>query len=283
MGAAQRRLGIAFTGLAVVLAAGVSMAAEVNVTDADRTFRNFTRETATLAPNQVWVELRGLKVQDDLDPELTVTGQRLRDVHPNQRVQSLSGGIIDLLAAYGIGKNAEVGIDIPAIFESDQFKGGHSLNQQDMGDLLLYTKIQHPVDEHLSVGGGVELTLPSGDSRKGFGTGDLGINPVVSSRYTYGRFGVGANVGYTLYDGDTRDVFNYGAEGIMRGSELWAFRAEILGRYFTQGGRRFHDLTVSPGIDINISRNIIVRPEGLAGVTGTALDYGLGMGVAVVF
>jgi hypothetical protein len=38
-----------------------------------------------------------------------------------------------------------------------------------------------------------------------------------------------------------------------------------------------------PGIDFNLSENFTVRPEGLANITGTAQDWGIGLGIAGVF
>jgi hypothetical protein len=199
-------------------------------------------------------------------------------------VQSISGGIIELVGSYGFAKNAEVGFIVPGFIQSLERKsGGNKVNDADVGDLLLYGKLQRSVAEHCMVGGGLELTTPNGPKDKGFSTGELGLNPFVSTRYQKGRLGVGANVGWNFYSGDVSDVLNYGAEVILRGSETYAVRAEIVGRVFDESGTRFNDLTILPGIDIKWTENVTVRPTGLANGTDTALDWGIGCGVAVSF
>jgi hypothetical protein len=97
---------------------------------------------------------------------------------------------------------------------------------------------------------------------------------------------VGGNVGYQIYTGDVPDVFNYGTELILRWSEEYALRTELAGRLFkehSRQGNRYHDLTILPGIDVNVSNNLVVRPTGLVGVSPSAADWGIGVGVAVIF
>src|SRR5262249_3561519 len=119
-----------------------------------------------------------------------------------------------------------------------------------------------------------------------------------TSRYQRGPVGVGANVGYQMFTGENEDsqrkfedgspvllsdVFNYGVEAIVRGGETYALRAEVAGRGFNQRGKRFHDAVLLPGIDFNLANNFTIRPTGLANLTKTALDWGLGVGMVYTF
>ncbi len=279
-GAAQRWIVAGIAGLALGFAAQVAPAADV--TDNDRVYRNFTRETATVSENQIRLEVRGLQEQDEENTRLNLLGLRLKNLYPGRTPESLTGGIIDLVGSYGLAKNAEVGFIVPGYIETIKFKDGSRRSSQDVGDLELYGKFKRDVAEHCAVGAGVELTVPNGPKNKGFSTGETSVNPVVSTRYQRGPFGVGMNVGYQFFAGDAPDVFNYGAEVIVRGSDLYAIRTEIVGRVFNQGVRN-HDLTILPGIDFNLSENVTIRPTGLANGTDTALDWGVGLGVAVKF
>jgi outer membrane protein OmpA-like peptidoglycan-associated protein len=283
-GVTQRWIAAQCAAVSLVLTAGVASAADV--TDTDRVYRNYTRETATVPEDQVRLEVRGLHEQDDGHTRLDLLGFPVKSTFPGKTATSVSGGVIDLLGSYGFAKNAEVGFLIPGFIESMRFTDGTHANNEDIGDVMMYTKFQRPVAQHCSVGAGFELSVPTGTTGKGFGTGELGFNPVVSSRYQRGPFAIGANVGYQMYTGDTpnaKDVFNYGAEVIVRGSETYAFRTEIAGRTFNQRGTRFHDLTILPGIDFNVAPNFTIRPTGMAGGTDTALDWGIGLGLAFTF
>ena len=276
-GTAHRWIAGSIAAVSFITTAGAALGADV--TDADRTFRNFTRETATVPEGQVRVEIRGLSVHDEGKTRLNTIGV----LQPRDSVKSVSGGIIDLLASYGLGKTAEIGLDIPGVIEEKRPTSGPTVNNSDIGDVLLYGKFKHSVAEHCAVGAALEMTMPNGPQHKSFGSGELGVTPVVSTRYQQGPLGVGGNVAYTTYTGDVPDVFNYGAEIIVRPSELWALRAEIAGRVFHQRGTRWHDLTILPGIDFNLSNNITIRPTFLANGTKSALDWGIGCGVAVSF
>jgi hypothetical protein len=259
------------------LAMGSTVASAADVTDADRVFRNYTRETATVAQGQIRVEVRGLQEQDDQNTKLNLLGFRVKDV------DRVTGGIVDLVGSYGFAKNAEVGFIIPGYIESLRFTDGSTSTNEDVGDFLLYGKFQQSVAEHCRAGAGLELTTPNGPESKGFGTGELGVNPFVSTRYAHGPWALGLHAGYNFYSGDVDSVFNYSIEGIVRGSEAYAIRTEWSGRLFTQGGQRIWDAVFLPGIDFNVTDNLTIRPTGLANSTKDALDWGIGIGVAATF
>jgi hypothetical protein len=283
--ALQSRVFASAAGVALLAAVGVASGADV--TDADRVFRNYTRETATVGENQIRLEVRGLIEQTNDTARLDVAGQHLSGCavgHPGC-LKDLDAGILDVVGSYGLGKHAEVGLIVPGVIDSLRVtQSGVTTvrHDADIGDIQLYTKFKRQVAQHCAVGAGVELSLPSGSQSEGFGTGELGVNPIVSTRYQRGPVAVGGNVGYQVYTGNVPDVFNYGTEFILRLSEEYALRTELAGRLLRKGNH-YHDLTVLPGVDVNLSDNLILRPTGLVGVSPSAPDWGVGLGVAVIF
>jgi hypothetical protein len=317
-GAAQWGFVAVLTGVLVVFGSEQCRAqpaekAPVAVTDADRVFRNFTRESATVERNQIRVEVRGLRTEEKAEggrpdcrtpdradcARLNTIGQRVLGV------EEVKGGIIDLVGSYGLITNTEVGFILPFIIETVELDTGKNETRENFGDVLFYGKYKQPIGENFSVAGGLELTAPTGDETEtrtlerrfseggsvaargfsAFGAGSVGLNPFVSARFTWYRVGVGANVGYNFYTNgdDVPEVFNYGAYGIIRGTEQFALRVEFAGRVFDQFGERYSDVVFMPGIDFNLSENFVIRPEGLGNVTGTAHDWGVGIGIAGVF
>lgn len=296
MKATARKWVVAATCMIVAgMVSNVALAADV--TDQDRTYRNFTREAATLSKGQIRVEVRGMTMQDDGDTTLNSAGFRLRSIYgetfidptgpgtvsPN-KVKRVNGGQLDLVTSYGIADSLEVGAIVPGFIENVRFAGGDNFEQRDIGDLQLYTKFKQQVAENCNVAGGVELSLPNGPERKGFGSGELGVTPFVGTRYQKGAYGVGINAGYQFFSGTPvaiDNTFHYGAQLFMRGGPTWSLRTEIAGRLFTTGGTRFNELLIMPGIDYNLTDRILLRPTGLASGTRPGYDWGLGLGVAV--
>jgi hypothetical protein len=318
-GAAQRGFVAVLTGLTVFVTAAECRAQApattvkpVAVTDGDRIFRNFTREAATVDQGQIRVELRALRTEelsDGGDPDcrgpnrencarLNTIGQRVLGV------EEVKGGIIDLVGSYGVFQNAEAGFILPVIIETVELDDGSKNTKEGVGDLLFYGKYKQPLMDNLSVAGGLEVTAPTGDEHEtrtmprrfrvngssagegysAFGAGDVGLNPFASMRYQSGRVAAGAHVGYNFYTGDNApQAFNWSTHGIVRVTELFSFRAELSGRVFDQFGTRWNDIVMMPGIDFALSENFTIRPEGLANITGTAQDWGIGLGIAGLF
>lgn len=291
--ATQRWIIAGIAGMALLMAAQAVFATDV--TFADRVYANYTQETATVPEGQVRLEVRGLALQkepssedqNELDPWINVAGVLQRPQGQNA-LQNLSGGVIDLLGSYGLGKHAEVGFDIPGYVQSERFTNlstgqTSTVNNSDIGDILLYTKFNRAVAKHCWAGGGMQISLPNGPLNKGFGMGATGFTPFINTRYQRGAFALGANLGYEIYTGMPKDVFNYGAEAIVRGSDTYALRVEVAGRVFENEGTRFNDAMVYPGIDVKITDRLTVRPTGMAHLTDIALDWGVGLGVATTF
>lgn len=274
-------------GALVVFIAGVAapaIAADVGVTEADRVSLNFTREAATVGHKKVRLELRGVTIEDDADPDLNLIGFATEgfERRTGDKITRIKGGIIDLLGSVGLGNNAELGFDIPFFIQETEFETKSSDNDEDVGDVVLYGKFKRKVAERCVAAAGLEIKIPTGPERKQFGTGELGLNPFLSTRYTRGRFSLGGHVGWYIYTGSVPDVFNYSVEGILKGSDRYAIRAEFSGRRFKDFGETFDDMVVLPGIDFLLTDSFVIRPNGLIGVTPEAWDWGVGLGLALL-
>lgn len=275
-------MGAALRGgaLAVALCTCITSAwaAEVEVTDADRVWASFTREAATVGDKHLWVELRAMKLADDQGgPTLGLNGYPLND----PEIDEIQGGRFDLIAAYGIGA-AEVGFDLPFVMQEQiSYRSGRDQNEVDVGDLLLYGKFKRQLAEHWAGAIGLELSAPTGSESKFLGSGDLGLNPLLSTRYQEGRVAVGGHVGFLLNTGQQSDVFNWSTEAIIRANQFFSLRCEFTGRLF-RDGQLYNDIAIWPGLDINIIDHLIIRPQGLAHLTDDAIDWGVGIGLAFV-
>jgi hypothetical protein len=250
----------------------------------------------------------------DSDPEIPPNPERQIDT--TQMVQQATllgtnGGFISILGSYGLGQNAEIGFDIPILFrkvrlertknqvvatttfsadpdtEPTKTQTKQTLtdvvgqNNTDIGDITLYVKFKHQVAENCRIGGGVEITPPTGPERKFFGTGELGVNPFLATRYQRGRIGAQLHVGWFLYTGDVPDVLNYSAAFFVRPTAAYALRVEFSGRHFSDFGRKFDDVLVLPGIDFSVTEYLTVRPVGMFNITDVSQDWGVGAGLAL--
>lgn len=313
-------VGLSWLAVAATAGAQPQATTPINVSNKDRVWRNFTREAATVEAGQVRLEVRTFRVEErsaggypDCDGPLRKNCARLNTI--GQRVlgvKQVAGTSFELLTSYGLAENAEVGLIIPGYVESIHRWEGNPIDGNtvartsaaDLGDLTVYGKFVQKVAENCSVGGGLELVFPpwNGLDRKmytvpkdhpdrgkpgtysGFSTGELGVNPFVSSRYQKGRLGLGAHVGYTFYTGSrTEEVFNYSAHALTRAGDFWALRLELNGRVWNQFSETWHDLVLMPGLDFHVIEGFTIRPTGLANLTKTAMDWGIGVGLAAVF
>jgi hypothetical protein len=294
------------SALAAVLCVigGTAHAADSGVTDRDRLWANFNREAAVVGAGNVWLEMTGMALMDDQSikqfdadnkpfegPTLGLNGYPRNSPHKcklmttsgttGRCIDTIDGRRVDMIAAYGLGANAELGIDFPVVMQ-EQIKyvdGGHEDNA-DIGDMVLYAKVKRQLAENWAGAMGVELTLPSGSLPKFFGSGDFGANPFLSTRYTAGPVAFDGHVGMLLNTGAQPDVFNWSAEAIARASSLFALRCEIDGRVFRDAGT-FDDVSVWPGLDFNLTDYMVIRPQGLAHITSDAISWGIGLGIAV--
>ncbi len=261
-------------------------ASSVSVTEKDRVWTNYTRETAVVGKGTFRFAVRAMAINQSVDDaEIDLTGFPLDDFEERQvpvdEVKGVSGGRFDLFGSYGLGPMAELGYDMPFFVESIRFDNNPTLNTGDVGDLVLYGKVRKMLSSQTGAGLGLEITAPTGRERKRLGTGEMAFNPFVSARHTMGRIAVGAHTGYQIYTGTVPDVFNWSTYAIARVTALYALRVEISGRHFKDRGDTFHDVSIQPGLDFDLTEHITIRPQGLARLTKDSYDWGIGLGIAL--
>lgn len=253
-------------------------------------------------------------VREDQNPQAAPNPER--EIETNQTVREATllgtnGGFISVLGSYGLGNNAEIGFDIPILFRKARLERSKDQvvttttfsaspdtppvveetrgtltdvvgrNDTDIGDITLYVKFKRQVAENCRIGAGVEISPPTGPERKSFGTGELGVNPFLATRYQRGRIGAQLHVGWFLYTGDVPDVLNYSAAFFVRPTGAYALRVEFSGRHFNDFGRTFDDVLVLPGIDYRVTEYLTVRPLGMFNITDVSHDWGVGAGLAL--
>jgi hypothetical protein len=276
---------------------GTALAVGPDVSDGDRLWVNFTREAAVVGDKHFWIELRGMTLMDDQGiaqedsqgtkfdgPTLGLNGYPVNQpkcspTAPTNCIESIDGGRFDLVGAYGLGPNLEVGADFPFVVQQQiSFVGGNNQEDADLGDLLLYGKFKRQLAEHWAGALGVEVSAPTGSSSNFIGSGHTGLNPFLSARYQSGRLGLGGHAGFLLNVDGPADVFNWSFDAIVRGNQMFALRCEVNGRLF-RDNETFNDISVWPGIDFNLTDNIIIRPQAVAHCTSDAINWGLGVGL----
>lgn len=281
----------------VVISATAALAqGSSDVTDRDRMWSNFNREAAVVGDKHFWIELQAMKLNNDqsikqpdvTDPTKNVEGPTLGlngyPVKPfaqkqGSNVTSIDGGTFNLIGAYGI-EAWEVGGNLPFLMQQQiSFATKRPQEDVNVGDLVLYGKYKMALADNWAGALGMEMSIPSGPESELLGSGDLGLNPFLSTRYTSGRVALGGHLGFLLNTGDQPQVFNWSLQNILRGTEHFCIRTEITGRLFNDVGSTFNDIAVFPGLDINIFDNVIIRPEGLAHLTTDAIAWGIGIGL----
>ncbi len=265
--------GVLLVGLHTAAAAEGDDAA-TTITNADRTYRNFTREAAVVNTGQFRLEVRGMAVKNNTHTQIDLAGQ------PARGIDDLTAGLIDLVGTYGFAPNAEIGFIIPGVVETVDRVGGSGKTYGDIADFQMYGKVLIPAATRCKVGVGLEVGTPNGPEHLGLGTGGVGAKPFLSSRYENGRLGIGAHLGYEFYTGDATNAFDYGGEVLYRVASIVALRTEMVGRIL-KDGKTFNDMTFLPGLDLSVTEHVRLRPTALVGATPESLNWGAGLGVAL--
>jgi hypothetical protein len=265
--------------------ASIAQAEEVTATNRDRVFVNYTREAATVGAGVLRLEVKAFHTEDQSNSDLDTIGFPVERVENREgdEIDATTGNVIDVLGSFGIGQVAEVGFDLPIVLQEYERVTLGSKNVDGVGDLSLYGKFKYKAADRVNVGGGVELSVPTGPEDKYTGTGEVGVNPFVSTRYEYKRFAVGGHLGYQFYTGNVKNVLNYSAHAIVKATSTVAFRTEISGRNFKQYGQTFDDVLVYPGFDLDFFDWIAIRPTGMFNLTSESQDWGVGVGFATHF
>jgi hypothetical protein len=264
-------------------AAPAAATTDTPLTDRDRVWVNFTREAAVVGENRFWVELRGMILQSSTNPTLGFNGYPVRSFEKEQgkTVENIDGGRFDLIGAYGLGKMGEIGLDLPFVMQQQiEFTDGSFQNDANVGDLVLYGKFKQELAQDWNGAVGMELSAPTGPESEMLGSGDLGLNPFLSTRYQSGRVGVGGHLGFLFNTGSQPQVFNWSVEFLARANKLLVLRTEVNGRLFNDDGT-VNDISIWPGFDFNLTDYFLIRPQGLVHATDDAINWGIGIGFAV--
>jgi hypothetical protein len=258
------------------------------VTENDRLWVNFGRESAVVGSGNLRVGVQAMAINygvNDRTPDFTGfpvndLEQALEIAGTPDKVKGVEGTRMDVVGAIGLGPTIEFGFDVPVFVERIFFEGNTpDINTSDVGDLLIHAKFRKMVSNNLAVGGGLEISTPTGSEKKRLGTGELGFNPFINARYTSGGFAVGGHLGFQMFENDVKDVLNYGAFLIARRDAHLAFRLELNGRFLRDFGKDFSDISLWPGLDINITEHIGVRPQAMFQLNSDAMTWGGGLGI----
>lgn len=279
---------VAFAGTILALC-GLAAAAHaeqaITSSNRDRVWANYTREAATVGSGVLRLELRGFHAEDQSDPDLDILGFPVERIarEEGDDIEATTGNVINIVGSFGIGEVAEVGFDIPVVLLEYERANLGSENSNGIGDFSMYGKFKYKVAERWNIGAGVDLSTPTGCERHYEGTGEVGINPFVSTRYEWQRFAFGGHLGYQFYTGNVKNVLNYSTHVILRAFSTTAFRVELSGRNFKQYGETFDDVLVYPGIDLDFFESFMIRPTGMFNLTAESQDWGVGIGFATHF
>ena len=201
---------------------------------------------------------------------------------------------------YG-GSLAEGGLLIPFAFvhtESPAFFGTFTNDESGIGDVRAYGKLLPVQTRWLDAGVGLELSFPSGDDTKGFGTGEVGFLPFGMAAAHLGFADLRGHLGYQTYSGSNPifinfqqierapDSYVYGG-GLFRAvSPHVGLRAEFIGQAFDTADNNQHLLTFEPGLDLRFPLgriDLLIRPTGAVGLTSDAPDWGVGGSVGIAW
>ncbi len=271
-------------GVIELLASAVApaLAAELPM----RSFDRFAFDTTTA--NGFWAELAvgATHSEDEANP------------FGHQTSQDTDAVTIQPTLAYG-GASWEAGLLLP--YRHVDGKAcetfiGRTICADDeedgFGDINLYGKYIFR-SEYVHVGGGLDLSLPSGDEDKGLGAGELGVAPFATAAAIIGPTEVRAHVGnlfftgsdsWSYYSRHPSDVLFYGVGLFYAINDRVGVRGELLGSRIDRDDDQ-DVLAFEPGVDVRIplgAVDLILRPTAAVGLTDASADWGVGAAVGVV-
>lgn len=201
-------------------------------------------------------------------------------------------GIVEARLGYG-QQYGEAGVVLPYInldhlarYEGDSYSMGDP-NEQGIGDLRLYGKVTPLQIALLDIGGGFELSVPTGQERSGLGAGEHGYLPYLTSRLHLNVIDIGAHLGYRWYSGheSAPEELVYGGAIFLPLTKGIVARAEFSGDTYNIPGVDVDAVRFEPGIDFSaeFGSNMIFqfRPAGLVGMTDSAENWGIGASVVL--
>lgn len=241
-----------------------------------RVFSGFATDAETA--RGVWVEMNSMYSDvDELDADAVTTMTRV---------------------AYGM-EMFEVGAELPFVWaDTDLFGGDDDI---ELGNLNFYGKVIPVRTDVFSLGGGLVIGAPTGDSlfdthaiinpvsNEGASEDEWGFTPFVTGAVAVGTASLRANIGYQVFtDDDNRladdfDNLPYNIAGLVPLADNVVLRGEIVGRHFFDLNVNEDPVSFLPGVDITIpldGLDLIIRPTGQVGINDAA-DWGLGLGLAL--
>lgn len=189
---------------------------------------------------------------------------------------------------YGIDM-FEGGLVIPYRRSEEDIENGVSSSEDGIGDITLYGKAVPLRSEYADLGGGLVISLPSGDKDEDLGTGEAAFLPYVTGAVHLGFLDVLAHGGYSFTVDKTataRDSIWFGGGLHTSMSDRLALRGEFVGKITRERGEDATDLSFQPGVDINFpleTVNVLIRPTGAIGMTDDTPDFGVGGSVVVLW
>jgi hypothetical protein len=223
------------------------------------------------------------------------------EAHDEPYAESVDVVTVEPRLVYG-GTWAEGGLFIPYHFVNvevrDPFFGSYTEDEDGIGDMRLYGKVV-PLRTHwLDAGLGLELSFPSGDDTKGFGTGEVGFLPYGMAAAHLGPVDVRAHLGYQTYADSNEhyigwssverapDSFVYGGGLFGAVNDYLGLRAEFIAQTFDTAHNNQDVLAFEPGFDVRIplgTVDLFVRPTGAVCLTDAAPEWGVGGAVTLAW
>lgn len=215
-----------------------------------------------------------------------------------------NASVFELRGSYG-QKYWELGGVLPYM-SLDDTNGQENRNDQGLGDIRLYGKVLPIRTSLVDVGGGLEVSLPSGHEqhdlydgevgllagRSALGAGEAGFLPWVNASVHLNLVDVRAHAGYRFFaDQDDR----WPSESWVYGGGLFAplpvagdlglgLRAEFVAQTMNQNGVDTIVAGFQPGIDFRIPADrldVWLRPTGYVPMTDPSPNWGIGLGIAL--
>lgn len=187
---------------------------------------------------------------------------------------------ISTIATLAYGQEMfEVGLQLP--YEWFDVDGGPS--DDGLGDLDFYGKVVPLRTDEFSLGGGLVVHAPTGDTPN-FSIDEWGFNPFITGALAVGEASVRATVGYDVYqDVDFFDAVTYNFAGLVPVAENVVLRGELDCAHATERNFDEDPVRFVPGVDVYFPLggfDLILRPTGSVGIND-AEDWGLGLGIAL--
>lgn len=228
--------------------------------DSSSLLRSFERfEFDSENARGLWTELAGMYAEDG---DINVTTLEAR-------------------VAYG-ERYGELGLILPYINVDDDTGSAVPHNPQSVSDLRLYAKGTPLQTALLDIGGGFELTVPTGRESRGLGAGEVGYLPYLNTSLHLNVVDVRAHFGYHWYSGDPTwdEELVYGGGFFIPLGHSAAARLEFVGTTPNERGADSDEVSFEPGLDFRFplqsDLTFIFRPTGLIGMTSSAPDWGIG-------